>query len=222
MKLEDIVKTYISESKKQVRALNGIDAFFEKGKLYAIMGESGSGKTTLINILGLIDNATRGKYFLDGVEVNKLKERELARVRNRKIGFVFQNYYLNDNLTALENVLLPTLINKDLNRDTAKNRAISLFEKFNLSERMNHYPCELSGGEAQRVSLIRALINDPAYILADEPTGNLDPKNTKLILKYLKEISKDKCVIVVTHNEDVKKYSDKTLYLDKGVWSNEG
>lgn len=222
MKLEDIVKTYISESKKQVRALNGIDAFFEKGKLYAIMGESGSGKTTLINILGLIDNATRGKYFLDGVEVNKLKERELARVRNRKIGFVFQNYYLNDNLTALENVLLPTLINKDLNKDTAKNRAISLFEKFNLSERMNHYPGELSGGEAQRVSLIRALINDPAYILADEPTGNLDPKNTKLILKYLKEISKDKCVIVVTHNEDVKKYSDKTLYLDKGVWSNEG
>lgn len=222
MKLEDIVKTYISESKKQVRALNGIDAFFEKGKLYAIMGESGSGKTTLINILGLIDNATRGKYFLDGVEVNKLKERELARVRNRKIGFVFQNYYLNDNLTALENVLLPTLINKDLNKDTAKNRAISLFEKFNLSERMNHYPGELSGGEAQRVSLIRALINDPAYILADEPTGNLDPKNTKLILKYLKEISKDKCVIVVTHNEDVKKYSDKILYLDKGVWSNEG
>lgn len=222
MKLEDIVKTYISESKKQVRALNGIDAFFEKGKLYAIMGESGSGKTTLINILGLIDNATRGKYFLDGVEVNKLKERELARVRNRKIGFVFQNYYLNDNLTALENVLLPTLINKDLNKDTAKNRAISLFEKFNLSVRMNHYPGELSGGEAQRVSLIRALINDPAYILADEPTGNLDPKNTKLILKYLKEISKDKCVIVVTHNEDVKKYSDKILYLDKGVWSNEG
>ncbi len=222
MKLEDIVKTYISESKKQVRALNGIDAFFEKGKLYAIMGESGSGKTTLINILGLIDNATRGKYFFDGVEVNKLKERELARVRNQKIGFVFQNYYLNDNLTALENVLLPTLINKDLNKDTAKNRAISLFEKFNLSERMNHYPGELSGGEAQRVSLIRALINDPTYILADEPTGNLDPKNTKLILKYLKEISKDKCVIVVTHNEDVKKYSDKILYLDKGVWSNEG
>lgn len=217
MKLEDIVKTYVSKNGDQVKALNNISYTFEMGKFYAIMGQSGSGKTTLINILGLVDAPTRGKYFLDDIEVESLSSDKLAEIRNAKIGFVFQNFYLNNHLTALENVLLPTLINKAITKEEATKKAQSLFAKFNLTERQNHYPKELSGGEQQRISLIRALINDPAIILADEPTGNLDYKNEQEILKLLKEISKDRCVIVVTHNPIIKRYADVILQLDKGV-----
>lgn len=217
MKMEDIVKTYISKNGNQVKALNNINYNFKEGKFYAIMGQSGSGKTTLINILGLVDVPTRGKYFFNGVEVQKLSNDKLSEIRNNEIGFVFQHFYLNNRLTALENVLLPTLINKKHTKEEIIENAKKLFNNLGLESRMNHYPNELSGGEQQRVSLIRALINEPSVILADEPTGNLDYNNELEILKLLKEVSKEKCVIVVSHNPNIKKYADVVLNLDKGV-----
>lgn len=217
MYLENVLKCYVSESGQQVKALNLVTYKFEVGKFYAIMGESGSGKSTLINILGLMDEATKGSVFLDGVDTRKCSDDELCKLRNEKIGFVFQNFYLNNKLTALENVLLPMYINGNVDLNKAKD----LLKTFNVLDRESHYPYELSGGEQQRVSLARALVNNPKYILADEPTGNLDSKNEDEVFNYLKDISKDKCVIVVSHNEKIKKYADKVIYLEKGVLKNE-
>lgn len=217
MYLENVLKCYVSESGQQVKALNLVTYKFEVGKFYAIMGESGSGKSTLINILGLMDKATKGSVFLDRVDTRKCSDDELCKLRNEKIGFVFQNFYLNNKLTALENVLLPMYINGNVDLNKAKD----LLKTFNVLDRESHYPYELSGGEQQRVSLARALVNNPKYILADEPTGNLDSKNEDEVFNYLKDISKDKCVIVVSHNEKIKNYADKVIYLEKGVLKNE-
>ena len=217
MYLENVLKCYVSESGQQVKALNLVTYKFEVGKFYAIMGESGSGKSTLINILGLMDEATKGSVFLDGVDTSKCSDDELCKLRNEKIGFVFQNFYINNKLTALENVLLPMYINGNVDLNKAKD----LLKTFNVLDRESHYPYELSGGEQQRVSLARALVNNPKYILADEPTGNLDSKNEDEVFNYLKDISKDKCVIVVSHNEKIKNYADKVLYLEKGVLKDE-
>lgn len=217
MYLENVLKCYVSESGQQVKALNLVTYKFEVGKFYAIMGESGSGKSTLINILGLMDEATKGSVFLDGVDTRKCSDDELCKLRNEKIGFVFQNFYLNNKLTALENVLLPMYINGNVDLYKAKD----LLKTFNVLDRESHYPYELSGGEQQRVSLARALVNNPKYILADEPTGNLDSKNEDEVFNYLKDISKDKCVIVVSHNEKIKNYADKVVYLEKGVLKDE-
>lgn len=217
MYLENVLKCYVSESGQQVKALNLVTYKFEVGKFYAIMGESGSGKSTLINILGLMDEATKGSVFLDGVDTSKCSDDELCKLRNEKIGFVFQNFYLNNKLTALENVLLPMYINGNVYLNKAKD----LLKTFNVLDRESHYPYELSGGEQQRVSLARALVNNPKYILADEPTGNLDSKNEDEVFNYLKDISKDKCVIVVSHNEKIKNYADKVIYLEKGVLKDE-
>lgn len=217
MYLENVLKCYVSESGQQVKALNLVTYKFEVGKFYAIMGESGSGKSTLINILGLMDKATKGSVFLGGVDTRKCSDDELCKLRNEKIGFVFQNFYLNNKLTALENVLLPMYINGNVDLNKAKD----LLKTFNVLDRESHYPYELSGGEQQRVSLARALVNNPKYILADEPTGNLDSKNEDEVFNYLKDISKDKCVIVVSHNEKIKNYADKVIYLEKGVLKDE-
>ena len=217
MYLENVLKCYVSESGQQVKALNLVTYKFEVGMFYAIMGESGSGKSTLINILGLMDKATKGSVFLDGVDTRKCSDDELCKLRNEKIGFVFQNFYLNNKLTALENVLLPMYINGNIDLNKAKD----LLKTFNVLDRESHYPYELSGGEQQRVSLARALVNNPKYILADEPTGNLDSKNEDEVFNYLKDISKDKCVIVVSHNEKIKNYADKVVYLEKGVLKDE-
>lgn len=217
MYLENVLKCYVSESGQQVKALNLVTYKFEVGKFYAIMGESGSGKSTLINILGLMDKATKGSVFLDGVDTRKCSDDELCKLRNEKIGFVFQNFYLNNKLTALENVLLPMYINGNVDLNKAKD----LLKTFNVLDRESHYPYELSGGEQQRVSLARALVNNPKYILADEPTGNLDSKNEDEVFNYLKDISEDKCVIVVSHNEKIKNYADKVVYLEKGVLKDE-
>lgn len=217
MYLENVLKCYVSESGQQVKALNLVTYKFEVGKFYTIMGESGSGKSTLINILGLMDKATKGSVFLDGVDTRKCSDDELCKLRNEKIGFVFQNFYLNNKLTALENVLLPMYINGNVDLNKAKD----LLKTFNVLDRESHYPYELSGGEQQRVSLARALVNNPKYILADEPTGNLDSKNEDEVFNYLKDISKDKCVIVVSHNEKIKNYADKVVYLEKGVLKDE-
>lgn len=222
MKLDLITKIYNNGKENEVKALNEVSIKFDKGKFYAIMGRSGSGKTTLINILGLMDKPSSGTYSINNQEVQALTEREKAKIRNRKIGFVFQSYYLEEKLTALENVILPSIINEDIRKENRSKKAMNILDKLGLKGRMNHYPHELSGGECQRVAIARALMNDPEIIIADEPTGNLDSKNEIEIFEMLKEISQDgKCVIVVSHNDLIKSYADKVLYLNDGVLSDD-
>lgn len=218
MYLENISKIYDEKGSNPVIALKDITISFKPSTMYAIMGESGSGKTTLLNIIGLLDRATQGKYLLDNKDINDYNETELAKIRNNKIGFVFQNYFLDNKLTALENILLPTIINNKYSKDEYFKKAQSLLKEFGLSERANHNPKQLSGGECQRVAIIRALINDPEIIIADEPTGNLDSKHEQEIFKLLKDISRTgKCVIVVSHNSNIKKYCDEIFYLEEGT-----
>ncbi len=216
MKLINLSKKYNIGKPNEIEVLKNVNKEFDKGKLYAIMGKSGAGKSTLISILGLLDSPTTGIYIFEGKNVSKLKEKEKAKIRNKKIGFVFQSYFLDNKLTAFENAILPCIINKKEIKEK-KEYAKDLFERFHLANRMNHYPSELSGGEMQRVAIIRALINNPDYVIADEPTGNLDSKTEIEIFKLLKEISKEKCVIVVTHNEQIKEYCDVLYHIKDGV-----
>lgn len=217
MKLNNLSKIYVKD-KKKIKVLDNINISFSKGNFYGIIGKSGAGKTTLINILGLLDNYDEGEYEIDNILSSNLTEDEKAELRMHKFGFVFQTYYLNDKLTACENVMIPMLINKDITKDKRKERAIQLLKQFGLEDRINHYPKELSGGEQQRVALARALANDPEVLIADEPTGNLDKENEKLIFDYLKEMTrKDKCVIVVSHNDIINKYADKIYLLESGT-----
>lgn len=216
MELKNATKKYFKNN-KEILALDNINLKFEKGKFYAIMGKSGAGKSTLIQILGLLDALTEGDYYFDGVLVNNLTEIEKSNLRMNKIGFIFQSFHLNDNLMAYENIILPMVINSEINKEHYKSRALKLLKLFSLEERANHYPKELSGGERQRVAIARALANNPMYILADEPTGNLDKINEKFIFEFLKKLSRDgKCVIVVSHNDDIKKYADIIYNINSG------
>lgn len=216
IKLYNCIKNY-SINDKKILVLDKVSYEFSINKFYTIMGHSGSGKSTLIQILGLLDNVTSGDIFIKGLNVLDLDENLKAKLRNENIGFIFQSFYLNPNLTALENVLLPTYINSSLKKSEAKTKAIKLLEDLGLGERIKHFPKQLSGGEQQRVAIARALINAPDIILADEPTGSLDEENEKLIFKLLQKISKKgKCVIVVSHNSEIKKYADIVLKLEKG------
>ncbi len=209
-------KSYITE-KKRIDILQEINVEFETGKFYAIMGHSGSGKSTLINILGLIDNFDSGKYILFGKDITAMTDNELSKIRMKNIGFIFQEFYLNNTLKAWENVVVPMLINDEIPKKERKERACKLLKMVGLEDRMEHYPKELSGGEQQRVAIARALANNPKMILADEPTGNLDEEHEEQIFNILKEISKSgKCVIVVTHSNDVKKYADIIYKISNG------
>ncbi len=220
MELISINKVYNQNKQNEVKALKNINIKFDEGKFYAIMGRSGSGKTTLINILGLMDSPTSGTYILNGQDTNKLKENEISILRSKSLGFVFQSYYLESKLTALENVILPSLINNKLSKAEREKRAKELLDKLGLVNRLNHYPHELSGGECQRVAIARALMNDPSIIIADEPTGNLDSKNELEIFGMLKSISNEgKTIIVVSHDEIVKNYADIILKLKDGELS---
>ena len=215
--LQNIDKSYV-KNKRKVNVLKNINYKFEAKKFYCIMGKSGAGKSTLIQMLGLLLSPSNGDIYLGKTNVAKLSENEKADIRNKEIGFVFQSFYLNPLLNAYENVMLPGYIGKNSNLREKKERAFFLLKQMGLEDRENHYPKELSGGEQQRVAIARALFNDPNIILADEPTGSLDPENEKHILEVLKKLSKDgKCVIVVSHNETVKKYADKILYIEKGT-----
>ena len=209
-------KSYITE-KKRIDILQEINVEFETGKFYAIMGHSGSGKSTLINILGLIDNFDSGKYILFGKDITAMTDNELSKIRMKNIGFIFQEFYLNNTLKAWENVVVPMLVNDEIPKKERKERACKLLKMVGLEDRMEHYPKELSGGEQQRVAIARALANNPKMILADEPTGNLDEEHEEQIFNILKEISKSgKCVIVVTHSNDVKKYADIIYKISNG------
>ena len=216
MNIENVYKVYKTKN-DEVKALDNVSYEFKPGKLYAIMGHSGSGKSTLISILGLIENYTSGKITINNEDISKLKDNDLSDLRMKYIGFVFQDFYLDEHLKAYENVMLPMLINKNIKKSERKEKAIKLLTELGLSERINHYPREMSGGEQQRVAIARSLANDPKIILADEPTGNLDETNEKLVFETLKKLAQNgKCVIVVTHSEEIKNYADEILKINKG------
>lgn len=202
-----------------VRALKGINFAVEAGEFVTIMGSSGSGKTTLLNILGCLDKPTIGDYFLDGVDVKKLSRDELAQLRNHKIGFVFQAYNLLPRTTALENVELPLLYNKEISSEERRKRAIHALEAVKLADRHDHTPSQLSGGQQQRVAIARALVNEPVMILADEATGNLDSRTSYEIMALMQELNKTqgKTIVFVTHEPDIASFSSRTIQLRDGI-----
>ena len=211
LEVKDLSKKYLSQN-KEITVLNHVNQTFDKGKIYNIIGHSGSGKTTLLRILGTLLDCDSGEVDIDGKNLSIMKEKEKARVRNQKIGFVFQDYLLNDKLKSYENVMIPMLINMNIKPKTRKERAITLLKKVRLADRIDHYPKEMSGGEQQRVAIARALANDPDIILADEPTGNLDKENEKIILDIFQELKQEgKCIVIASHSEYVKKYADVIL-----------
>lgn len=216
MNLEDVRKVYKTKT-NEVVGLDNVSYNFLKGKFYAIMGHSGSGKSTLIKIMGLMEPLTSGTYKIENKDVSSLKDEELSKLRMKHIGFIFQDFYLDEHLKAYENVILPMIINSKIKKEERKERALELLETVDLSERINHFPKELSGGECQRVAIARALANNPHVILADEPTGDLDEENEHKIFKILKRLSEEgKCIIVVSHSNEVKKYADIIYNLKKG------
>ncbi len=218
LKLENVEKKY-SGGVEELHIINDLTFSVEEGEFISILGRSGSGKSTLLNIMGLLDKVDGGKIFIDGQEVDRLSEEERDRIKNQMIGFVFQFHYLLPEFTALENVMLPALLNNFSERAEVEKRAKELLDKVGLSARENHKPSQLSGGEKQRVAIARALINSPKILLADEPTGNLDEETSEMIFKILKDINKNEkqTIIVVTHSKDLAEISDKQLYLKKGI-----
>ena len=199
-----------------VKALDGIDVEIKKGDFIAIVGPSGSGKSTMMNMIGALDLATKGEIFLEDENIENLEESELAQIRGRKIGFVFQTFNLIPTLTALENVMLPMTF-QGLGGEEKLERAEKILKKVGLEHRKNHFSNELSGGEMQRVAIARALANNPEVILADEPTGNLDSKTGKEIMKIFTDLNKKgKTIILVTHDLDLTKYATKVLKLRDG------
>ena len=216
IQLNNIQKTFHTKN-KEINVLMDLNAEFYEGKLYAIMGHSGNGKSTLIHILGLIDECDDGEYQIYGKNVKNLKDKDASYLRMKNIGFVFQEFNLVPTLKSYENVMLPMLINKEIQPKEKKEKSIELLESVGLKERINHFPKELSGGEQQRVAIARSLANNPNIILADEPTGNLDEKSEKEIFTLLKKLAEEgKCVIVVSHSNEIKNYADKVYVLNKG------
>ena len=214
-----LTKTYRMGT-EVVRALDGVDLTIDKGELMAIVGTSGSGKSTLMNLLGCLDTPTSGSYHLAGIPVDQLDDEQLAEVRNRHIGFVFQSFHLLPRQSALDNVMLPLVYRRaePLTPAERKRRAREVLEKVGLGDRMQHKPPELSGGQRQRVAIARALVNDPALLFADEPTGNLDSKTSEEILALLVALNREhgRTVVVVTHEPDVARRCDRTVQLKDG------
>ena len=200
-----------------VKALKGVDVSVMKNEYLAMMGPSGSGKSTLMNLLGCLDTPTAGAYNLNGTDVSSLKDDDLAEIRNKEIGFIFQTFNLLPRLTALENVFLP-LVYAGYNSKDRKIKAQNVLEKVGLGDRIDHRPNQLSGGQRQRVAVARALVNDPSIILADEPTGNLDSKTSLDIMRLFEEIHEmGNTLIVVTHEEEVASYAHRILRLRDGL-----
>ena len=215
LKVKNLVKNYYKDNEK-IEAVNNISYNFEKGKFYAIMGPSGSGKSTFLHLIGTLDTYDEGSVFINNIDVSLLADLPLSKIRKEEIGFVFQSFYLNNNMKAYENVIMPIMLDKIPYKDK-KEKGITILNSLGLEKRVNHYPSELSKGECQRVAIARALINNPNIILADEPTGNLDSKNERNIFELLKKLSLEgKCVIVVSHNEEIKKYADVVLKIRDG------
>jgi putative ABC transport system ATP-binding protein len=211
------IKKLYKVGDQEVAALNGIDLDIKEGEFAALMGPSGSGKSTLMNILGCLDRPSVGSYKLDGQEVAHLNDDMLARTRNQKIGFVFQNFNLLSRISALENVALP-LVYAGVDSDEREERAMYFLEQVGLADRADHQPNELSGGQRQRVAIARALVNDPQIIMADEPTGNLDTKSTKEIMEIFQSMhEKGRTIILVTHEPDIAVCASRQLLVRDGV-----
>lgn len=216
MKLHQINKSY-RNGDQVLRVLKDIDLEVEEGEFLAIMGPSGSGKSTLMNMIGLLDRPTSGTYMLNNQLVSKLSEQQLAQVRNKEIGFVFQQFFLLSKLSALQNVELP-LIYAGISTTKRKKLAEQYLTKVELADRMKHLPSELSGGQKQRVAIARALVNSPAIILADEPTGALDTKTGQQIMDLLTDLNREgKTIIMVTHEPEIAAYAKRTIVLRDGV-----
>ncbi len=214
--LESLRKSYYL-GKQELPVLKGIDLEINKNEFVALMGPSGSGKSTLMNILGCLDTLTDGRYILNGKDVSKMVDNDLAEIRNQEIGFVFQQFNLLPRLSALENVALP-LIYAGVPKKERNERALDMLNKVNLADRSHHKSNELSGGQIQRVAIARALVNNPSIILADEPTGNLDSKTSVEIMNLITDIHKlGNTVILVTHEEDIARYAKRVVRLRDGL-----
>ena len=213
--IENMKKIY-NPGENEVRALDGIDLDIEKGDLVAIVGHSGSGKSTLMNMLGCLDTPTSGKYVLDGQDVASMTDNQLADVRNKEIGFIFQGFNLISNLDAVGNVELP-LVYRGVSKNERKQLAMEALKSVGLEERMKHKPNEMSGGQQQRVAVARAVAAKPPIILADEPTGNLDTKSTQEILEILKELHRSgRTVIIITHDEEIASQAHRVIRILDG------
>ena len=211
------VKRYFKVGDETVKALRGVSFKIYEGEFVTIVGTSGSGKSTLLNQLGCLDIPTSGEYFLDGTPVRKMSKSQRAKLRNRKIGFVFQNYNLLPNTTAVENVELPLMYNKKYNAAQRREAAIKALQAVGLGDRLEHKSNQMSGGQMQRVAIARALVNDPAVVLADEATGNLDTRTSFEMLVLFQELyHQGRTIIFVTHNPDIAKYSSRNINLRDG------
>lgn len=218
MKLEDVDKFY-NETGHKLHILRKLNLEVKKGEFVSILGKSGSGKSTLLNVMGLLDKIDSGKIWINDREVSSLSEDERNNIKNNFLGFVFQFHYLMSEFTALENVMIPALLNNFKNKNVIEKEAKNLLEIVGLAERMKHKPNQLSGGEKQRVAIARAMINKPSLILADEPTGNLDEDTSELIFSLFKKINKEhnQSIVVVTHARDLSQVTDRQIYLKKGI-----
>ena len=216
LKLENVFKSYVM-GKIRLDALKGVSLEIGRGSFLAIAGPSGSGKSTLLNILGCIDVPSTGKVFLAGQDITKLSENDLAQVRGKKIGFIFQQFNLLSNLNALENVMLP-MIFQGIGESARRQKAENALKEVGLGDRMHHRPAELSGGEQQRVAIARALVNDPDIIVADEPTGNLDSKSGQKIIEILLQFynKENKTIIMVTHDQAIADYAKTIIHIKDG------
>ncbi|MEW5746146.1 MAG: ABC transporter ATP-binding protein [Nitrospirota bacterium] len=213
IQLREVEKVY-RRGAEEVHALRGVDLDIREGELLSIVGPSGAGKTTLLHILGCLDTPTAGSVRFDGVEVEHMAESELVVLRRKKIGFIFQQFYLIPGLTVAENVALPLLFNR---RAVQRDRIASIVEMVGLKERMHHAPNQLSGGEMQRVAIARSLVNDPEVVLADEPTGNLDSENSERIFELLRTLNrKGLTVVMITHNGDLASRADRVVRIKDG------
>lgn len=214
--ISDLCRDFIV-GEETVHALRNVSFSIEEGEFVTIMGKSGSGKSTLLNIIGCLDTPTSGTYLLDGISVQKMNKDQRARIRNTKIGFVFQSYNLLPNTTAVENVELPLMYNPAIPTSVRRQKAIDSLKRVELADRLFHKSNQMSGGQMQRVAIARALVNDPAVILADEATGNLDTRTSFGILKLFQQMNKEGSTIVfVTHNDDIARYSTRNIVLKDG------
>ena len=218
IKLEDVDKFYM-ETGNKLHILKKLNLEVKRGEFVSILGKSGSGKSTLLNIMGLLDKIDGGKIWIDDKEVSSLNETERNNIKNHFLGFVFQFHYLMSEFTALENVMIPALLNNFKNKSEIEKEAKELLEIVALAERMKHKPNQLSGGEKQRVAIARAMINKPKLILADEPTGNLDEDTGEMIFSLFRKINKERnqSIVVVTHARDLSQVTDRQIYLKRGV-----
>lgn len=211
IELQDVAKHY-EMGENIVKAVDGVSIKIEKNDFVAIMGPSGSGKSTMMNLVGSLDLSTYGDIFLSGLDIEHLDESQLAQIRGRKIGFIFQSFNLIPNLTAKENIMLPMLF-QETEKEYREQKAEELLNLIGLGDRMDHYPNQLSGGQQQRVAIARALANDPEVILADEPTGNLDTKTGEKVMQFLTDLNnKGKTIILVTHSPELAEKHAKTIY----------